>query len=370
MTTALLSAELSEMSGKTGHRPARLGPLSVVEFDLPESLEASEPPEARGLRRDGVRLMAARRHDQRLEHAWFADLPRFLEAGDLLVVNTSATLPAAVDAVAHDGTALEMHISTSLPAGLTVIELRKAARPASLPWTGGCNGSTLRLPGGASADLLAPFGTPGRLWVALLHLDEPLAIWLANHGRPIRYRHVPEEWPLTSYQTVFAGEPGSAEMPSAARPFTAELVTRLVSAGIGVTPLLLHTGVSSQEAHELPYPEYYRVPGSTAELVNSTHRRGGRVIAVGTTVVRALETVADGRGRVHPGEGWTETVVTADRGVTTTDGLITGWHEPAATHLAMLEAIAGRALLERSYAAALAAGYRWHEFGDSHLILP
>jgi S-adenosylmethionine:tRNA ribosyltransferase-isomerase len=369
MTTALLSA----VSSKSGQRPAesaRLGPLSVVEFDLPESLEASEPPEARGLRRDGVRLMAAWRHDQRVEHARFADLPRFLEAGDLLVVNTSATLPAAVDAVAPDGTALEMHVSTSLHAGLTVIELRRAARPASVPWTVGCNGSTVRLPGGASADLLAPFGTPGRLWVALLHLDEPLAMWLAHHGRPIRYRHVPKEWPLAAYQTIFAGEPGSAEMPSAARPFTAELVTRLVSAGIGVAPLVLHTGVSSQEAQELPYPEYYRVPGSSAELVNSTHRRGGRVIAVGTTVVRALETVADGRGRVHPGEGWAETVVTPERGVTAIGGLITGWHEPAATHLAMLEAIAGRALLERSYAAALAGGYRWHEFGDSHLILP
>jgi S-adenosylmethionine:tRNA ribosyltransferase-isomerase len=369
MTTALLSA----VSAETGPRRAGSGgpgPFPVVEFDLPESLEASEPPEARGLRRDEVRLMVAWRHDQRLEHAQFADLPSFVDAGDLLVVNTSATLPAAVDAVAPDGTCLEMHVSTSLPAGLTVVELRRAARPASLPWSAGSSGSTVALPDGATADLLAPFGTPGRLWVALLHLGEPLAAWLAHHGRPIRYRHVPDEWPLASYQTVFAGEPGSAEMPSAARPFTAELVTRLVAAGVGVAPLLLHTGVSSQEAHELPYPEYYRMPGSSAELVNSTRRRGGRVIAVGTTVVRALETVADGRGLVHPGEGWTETVVTPDRGVVAVDGLITGWHEPAATHLAMLEAIAGRALLERSYAAALAAGYRWHEFGDSQLILP
>jgi S-adenosylmethionine:tRNA ribosyltransferase-isomerase len=159
-------------------------------------------------------------------------------------------------------------------------------------------------------------------------------------------------------------------MPSAARPFTTRLVTTLVAHGVWMAPLLLHTGVSSQQAHELPYPEYYRVPAATADLVNHTRARGGRVIAVGTTVVRALETVADERGRVYPDEGWTETVVTPERGIRSVDGLITGWHEPAATHLALLEAIAGRSLLERCYAEALAQGYRWHEFGDSNLILP
>jgi S-adenosylmethionine:tRNA ribosyltransferase-isomerase len=194
--------------------------------------------------------------------------------------------------------------------------------------------------------------------------------WLAAHGAPIRYRHVPEEWPIGIYQTIFATEPGSAEMPSAARPFSAELVTELVSRGVELAPLVLHTGVSSQESRELPYPEPYRVPAATAELVNHVRGRNGKVIAVGTTVVRALETVTDECGVVHPGEGWTNTVITAERGVRAVDGLITGWHEPEATHLAMLEAVGGRPLLERSYAEALATGYLWHEFGDSHLILP
>jgi S-adenosylmethionine:tRNA ribosyltransferase-isomerase len=198
----------------------------------------------------------------------------------------------------------------------------------------------------------------------------PFDKWLGDHGRPIRYRHVPDDWPLSSYQTVFATEPGSAEMPSAARPFSARVVADLVKRGVTIAPLLLHTGVSSQEASELPYPEQYRVPSATAALVNHIRSQGGRVIAVGTTVVRALETVTDRRGVVHPGEGWTEVVITPQRGVRAVDGLITGWHEPEATHLAMLEAIAGRPLLECSYAAALSAGYAWHEFGDSHLILP
>jgi S-adenosylmethionine:tRNA ribosyltransferase-isomerase len=377
MTAIAGAAHVAAPLGRVGHakdEPAggtHLHPaLDVIDFELPAALEASEPPEARGLRRDEVKLLVGRRQSLELRHARFVDLPLFLESGDLLVVNTSATLPAAVDVLGPDGIVLLMHVSTTLPAGLTIVELRRPAQPASLPWSGGRSGMTVSLPGGATAELLAPYGAPGRLWIAVMHLPEPLPRWLTRHGRPIRYRHVVRDWPLACYQTVFAIEPGSAEMPSAARPFTAELVAGLVASGVQVAPLLLHTGVSSQEVHELPYPEYYRVPAATAQLVNLTRNDGGRIIAVGTTVVRALETVADARGRVHPGDGWTDTVITAQRGVRAVDGLITGWHEPAATHLAMLEAIAGRPLLERSYTEAVARGYHWHEFGDSHLILP
>ena len=194
--------------------------------------------------------------------------------------------------------------------------------------------------------------------------------YLAVHGRPIRYGYVRGSWPLSTYQNVYATEPGSAEMPSAGRPFTPEVLTRLVARGVGVAPVVLHTGVASLEASEPPYPEFYRVTRATAHRVNDTRREGGRVIAIGTTVVRALETVVDSRREVHAGSGWTDTVVTAQRPATSVDGLLTGWHEPEASHLAMLEGIAGRALLERSYAAALADGYLWHEFGDVHLVLP
>ena len=139
--------------------------------------------------------------------------------------------------------------------------------------------------------------------------------YLADHGHPIRYGYVPREWPLDAYQTVFATEPGSAEMPSAGRPFTPELITRLVAAGVQIAPIVLHTGVSSLERHEAPYPERYAVPETTARLVNATRWWGGRVIAVGTTVVRALETVADEAGAIAAGEGWTRLVVTPERGL-------------------------------------------------------
>ena len=194
--------------------------------------------------------------------------------------------------------------------------------------------------------------------------------YLERHGEPIRYGYVKKRWPLEAYQTVYATTPGSAEMPSAGRPFTAELIARLRVRGVLLAPITLHAGVSSPERHEAPFPEYFEVPEETARLVSAVRRRGGRVIAVGTTVVRALESVAGVDGRVRGDAGWTGLVITSERRPRVIDGLITGWHEPEASHLQMLESLAGAPLLRRSYDAALEHGYLWHEFGDSHLILP
>jgi S-adenosylmethionine:tRNA ribosyltransferase-isomerase len=188
-------------------------------------------------------------------------------------------------------------------------------------------------------------------------------------GEPIRYGYVDRRWPLDTYQNVYANTPGSAEMPSAGRPFTEELIAALPAHGIKLATICLHTGVSSPERHEPPFPERYDVPDDTARLVACTRAAGGRVIAVGTTVVRALETVVGDDGTVRAGAGWTDLVIEPDRELGAVDGLITGWHEPEASHLMMLEAIGGAELLERSYAEAIRRGYLWHEFGDSHLIL-
>ena len=330
--------------------------MSAVE--TPVRLEAHEPPEARGRGRDDVALLVASRHDGRLVHAAFRDLPRFLEPGDLLVVNTSATLPAALPA--GD---LELHLSTWTAPGRWLVELRTGGGER---FRGGREGDRIPLPEGRAATLLARHAGR-RLWLAEVEVDDA---YLRRHGRPIRYGYVPREWPIDAYQTVFSLEPGSAEMPSAGRPFTTELVTKLVSAGVLVAPLTLHTGVSSPEHDEPPYAERYRVPAATARLVNAVHGWGGRVVAVGTTVVRALETVARPDGTVREGQGWTSHIVTPEAGVRAVDGLLTGWHEPESSHLKMLEAIAGRELLERSYCAATKHRYLWHEFGDVHLLLP
>ncbi len=337
-----------------------------LSFELPNAREAHEPAEARGLARDEVRLMVATRSDGKLQHARFRELPRFLAAGDLLVVNVSAPIPAALPALRADGTALELRLSTPMPDGRQLVELRLGPDP----FGEGREGERIQLPDGGHATLLGRYARGRRLWLADLELPVALDRYVAEHGRPVRYGYVTEHWPLEAYRNVYALESGSSEAPSAGRPFTHALLTRLAAKGVLVAPVVLHTGVSSLEAGEEPYPERFRVPEETARLVNAVHDWGGRVVAVGTTVVRALETVAAVDGTVAPDEGWTSLVVTPDRGLRTVDGLVTGWHEPAASHIQLLEAAAGRDLLEASYVAALERGYLWHEFGDSQLILP
>jgi S-adenosylmethionine:tRNA ribosyltransferase-isomerase len=341
-------------------------------FALSDDQLAREPAEMRGRGRDDVRMMVAYRETAGVEHRTFRELSEVLGPGDLLVVNTSATVPAALPAVGPDGEELRFHLSTRMPAGgLWAAELRLPDGPGSKRFRGGAGGWRLELPGGGWADLLAPLTDASRLWIVRLSVPGPaVGAYLARHGGPIRYSDAGGEWPIEAYQSVFSRDPGSAEMPSAARPFTTGMVTRLVTAGVEVAPITLHTGVSSLESGEPPYPEWFRVPLDTARRVNSARAGGGRVVAVGTTAVRALESAVDRIGTVHPGEGWTEVVVGPARGVRAVDGLLTGWHEPESTHLDMLDAVGGPELVERSYRAALRSAYLWHEFGDVHLILP
>jgi S-adenosylmethionine:tRNA ribosyltransferase-isomerase len=333
-----------------------------LDFTLPPELEAHEPPEARGLRRDQVRLLVTQRDDGRISHAHFFELPRFLQPGDLLVANDSVTLPAALRGRRADGTELRVHLSTQLQPGLWVVEPRERHVVA---------GEILRLPAGGTLTLLAPRPESGRLWIAQLDLPVPTHDYLAAWGKPIAYSYVRGEWPLNMYQTTYASrsDPGSAEMPSAGRAFTPDVLADLAEHGIGFRTLTLHTGVASLEEHEPPYAEWFEVPAATARAVTAAHARSRRVVAVGTTVVRALESAVDQNGEVIGASGWTDRLISPDQPPRVVDALLTGFHEPKASHLAMLEAVAGREHLERAYAAALGHGYLWHEFGDLHLIL-
>jgi S-adenosylmethionine:tRNA ribosyltransferase-isomerase len=361
--------------------------LDKFDFELSDALAAHEPAEARGLARDGVRLMVSRIERDSIGHARFRHFPDFLASGDVLVVNTSATMNAALDgwregAGDRPGEPIVLHLSTPLPSGPDdrwVVELRRLAGDGTAPLLTARPGERLRLSGGAGGTLVEPYiprGGPAphygqvRLWVAELVCPGGVMGFATRYGSPIRYKYVPDRWPLSYYQTVFATEPGSAEMPSAGRGFTREIIERLEQNGVGVVPLVLHTGVGSLESGELPYPERYRVPAGTAAAVNRARARGGRVVAVGTTVVRALETVASSDGFVRPREGWTDLVVTPERGLYAVDAMLTGLHQPRSSHLAMLETFAGRHHLEVAYQEALDQKYLWHEFGDLHLILP
>jgi S-adenosylmethionine:tRNA ribosyltransferase-isomerase len=338
--------------------------VSAVAF--PEIAPAPAPPEELGAGRGDVALLVATRSDGRVATARFADLPDVLAPGDLLVVNTSATLPAAIPA-RLDGADVRVHLSTPLGEDRWVVEVRTAelARLRPAPEHG-----RLTLPAGAELELTGAYRDSDRLREALLRLPGGTEAYLARHGQPIRYVGDGGRWPLRSYQTVFAREPGSAEMPSAGRPFSHELVTDLATRGVLLAPLVLHAGVSSPERDEAPFPERYAVPPGTARLANAVRGWGGRVVAVGTTAVRALETVTGEDGVVRAGRGWTSRVITPERGLRAVDGMLTGWHEPESSHLLMLEAAAGADLLHRAYDEAAALGLSGHEFGDVLLILP
>jgi len=354
------------------------------DFQLPDDLIAHEPPEARGLTRDGVRLMVSRMNNGSIAHTRFAHLPDFLRRGDVVVINTSRTINAAFEATreAHDGTVsnVVLHLSTRLfgNGDPWVVELRRKTPEGTAPLLDAEADEIIRLPAGGCARLVSPYNPAGiehpagrtRLWMAELWLPDGALSFAADHGSPIRYSYVPKSWPLDYYQTVFADEAGSVEMPSAGRPFTRALLQQLGQKGVHIAPLVLHTGVSSLESDEPPYPERYHIAYPTALAVNSARRLGGRVIAVGTTVVRALETAVDDDGYVRAGGGWTDLVITPERRLRAVDGMLTGLHGPGSSHLSMLQALAGREHIDRAYDALLEHRYLWHEFGDAHLILP
>lgn len=358
------------MSARTdamvGHRPG-------IDFELPTGSDATEPPEQRGGGRDDVRLLVARAGGYPVvRHRRFRDLPQELEPGDLLVVNTSGTLPAAVEALLPDGTSVVVHVSTDLDDGTWIVEIRRLDGRGPRRDLG--PGTRLHLPGGLWLTLDEAYPDPGtpapRLWRSHPAQPGPSAAYLQRHGRPIRYAYLSRPQPLAAYQTVYAGAPGSAEMASAGRPFTDRLLTRLITSGVSIAPLTLHAGVSSLEAKEPPLAERYDVPFHTARLVNSARTAGRRVVAVGTTVVRALESVAEPDGTVQPRSGWTGLVLGPHRPARAVSGLISGLHAPGASHLQLLEAVAGRSLVEAAYVSAVGERYRWHEFGDSTLFLP
>ena len=350
--------------------PARLR-RPTTRFELPPDAHARRPPEHDGRRRDEVALVVARPGS--VTTTSFARLSSHLEPGDLVVVNTSATVPAALDGWDGDRMVV-VHLSTQLDDGAWVVELRHP--DGTGPVLDAAAGEAVSLAGGASAVLRRPRALAGdgvRLWVADVSVPDGcsgIEELRARHARPITYAHLDVVPTLAEVQPAVARHPGSAEMASAGRPLTPAVVTDLVTSGVMVAPVTLHAGVSSQEVGEAPQPERFEVPPVTARLVEHTRATRGRVVAVGTTVVRALESAVGPDGRVAPRGGWTDRVVSSDDPPRVVTGLVTGWHDPTASHLLLLEAVAGPSLVAAATEEALARGLRWHEFGDSCLLLP
>lgn len=333
--------------------------MSASALQISSLLEATAPPERRGIARDEVRMLVTDRNARTHTHSTFDSLAAFLRSGDLLVVNDSATLPAALQGHRQDSSALRLHVSSEIDRRLWTAEPRGTVR---------C-GEEVRLPGDASVVFIAPVEPERpRLWYAWFDLPLPMSDYLVRNGEPIRYGYVTERFPLTDYQTIFAREPGSSEMPSAARPFTPRVLAALDKRGVDIAAITLHCGVASFEAPERPAMERYTVSYETAQAINRAHAEKRRVIAVGTTALRAPET-AWHDGAVIASTGWTDLVIEANDRPKSVDGLLTGFHDAAATHQWILRAFLDEELLAQAYTEAAECGYYQHEFGDVHLIV-
>ena len=344
-------------------------PAPVIRFELPPTLEAHAPPEVRGLRRDQVRLLVLARDTGAVTHTSFERLGDFLQPGDLLVVNASRTVPALLRAVGDDGEAVEVRLA----------DRRGTRRWDALLLDGrrhvGRVGMRLVFADGLRALVLGRRPDLPFLWRLQFSRSGPALLdAIYRLGEPVRYGYVTGPLPADLYQTVYATVPGSVEMPSAGRPLSWELLLGLRRRGVRTASLVLHTGLSStrDDAVDALHPNYdeaYAVPAETAEAINETHAIGGRVIAVGTTVVRALETVT-GRDRVtRAGHGRTRLRITPGYRLRVVDGLLTGLHEPQASHLDLLSAFVAPEYLDAAYREALERAYLWHEFGDMNLIV-
>lgn len=349
-------------------------PASSFSFRLPQELSAKEPPERRGIARDEVKLMVINRNNFQIDHTRFYSIGRFLRPGDLLVFNTSRTFPAVLKGYsAYVGQSIEVRLAEHLPDDSWLALLRcKKGDPFSC---GLRSGMQINFGQGLTGIVYGRDDNIHRLWnIHFSKSGAELMELLYQLGQPVRYEYLSVPWDLDYYQTVYAREPGSAEMPSAGRAFTWKLLFDLKRSGVNTAYIVLHTSLSSYMDDELDakHPaseEEYFISERAAEKINMTHDVGGRVIAVGTTVVRALESVAYMTGNITARHGYTQLYITANHTLKVVDGLLTGLHEPEASHLNLLTAFMPAKKILQAYEEAINEKYLWHEFGDLNLIL-
>ncbi|MBW8348516.1 S-adenosylmethionine:tRNA ribosyltransferase-isomerase [Bacillus sp. IITD106] len=338
--------------------------VDAKDFHIPSNLNASIPPEKRGTSRDGVRLMVLDCVSGKTVHGQFKDLASYLKPGDLLVMNNSRTIPSVLRG----------------RRGGRNVEVRLSRRLSDREWdalvlNGLCEiGVKLILENGITATIIG--NGSERPLVRLLFSKGGVELYnmIFQFGEPIRYEYIDTSWPLEAYQTVYATVPGSVEMASAGRAFSWGLINQLKKKGVQTTFLQLHAGLSYYGENHWPtpnkHPERFSISEQTAEIVNRTRKDGGRVIAVGTTVVRALESASDHKGQVTPQNRLTDLFIKEGYPLKVVDGLLTGFHEPEASHLHLLTAFIKKDYLLKSYHEALEHEYLWHEFGDMNFILP
>ena len=344
----------------------------TIQFKLPELLACPEPTELRNIARDDVRLLVTK-GDGSVDHSFFNRFSENLQAGDVLVVNTSATQAAAFPIEISKGRKGMVHFSTQINHEEWLVEIREIKGNKTIRWKDGAENEVFNLPNKGTIKLKSKFYENRdllHLWTVEVNIDQDIQSYMQMYGQPIKYENLDKAYPLDYYQTYFSYQPGSSEMPSAGRGFTSLLVNKLLEKGIELVPVLLHTGVSSLEENEAPYPEYMELSPASAKIINKAKRTGRRIVAVGTTAVRAVESATNIQGEVVPYKGNTSLYIQNEYKMRTINAMLTGFHEPKASHLNMLQSLAGADHIDEAYNAAIDNNYYWHQFGDLHLILP
>lgn len=338
----------------------------VLDFYLPEELNASHPPEKRGVRRDHVRMMVLNRATGETKHDHFFHLGEYLQPGDLVIANNSRTIPAVLQAQwsrNNEPIALKVEVRLARRRHEDIWDALVVANPV-IP------GDQLVFSPELSATVIADKENSPLKIIHFTKKGTELFNIIYALGEPIRYEYIEQPWDLDYYQTIFASHPGSVEMPSAGRAFSWELIFKLKRKNILLDFIQLHTGLSyllDDNWNQTPEDneEEYHISERTMERILQTKASGKRVIAVGTTVVRALESAA----RNGALSGLTTLYIDNHYSLKIADGIITGFHEPQASHLDMLSAFVSEKHLLQAYDQAIDAGYLWHEFGDMNLIL-
>ena len=343
----------------------------MQEIEIPQSKFASAPAEERGISRDQSLLLVTNNKTGDISHTVFSEIGNYLDSGDLFIYNNSATNPVCFDLVTKDGQKYELRLSQKLLYKIWIVELNFLGKPVSEFESG----EIILLPEETPCLLVSPFkykyAKDSQLWIVSIRFNENYSNelnYLYKYAHPHHYYYHAAQWPIEDFQTVFSSAPGSAEMPCAGRGFTNQLLNKLQSHGIEFIPITLHCGTNS-EGHVPPHAEYYDVSLTTSNAINQAIAEKRRIIAIGTTVVRALVTVTDKRGKLHPGSGWTQKVICPEDLVLNLSGMVTTLHQTKATHLDIIRKFISEELLETAYIQALKMDYLWHEFGDFHLLI-
>jgi S-adenosylmethionine:tRNA ribosyltransferase-isomerase len=338
----------------------------MLDFQLPVDRLATAPREGRGEARHDARLIVFHRRRGSIEFRRFFEIGEYLRPGDVVVLNDSKTLNASVHGTVD---------------GVGRIELQLRMRRGGVwyanchPWKEPKPGNAIRFDGSAVTATVVGRHPELPLWAVRFSSEDGLDRFLEQVGRPIPSPYVERSFSNVDYNTVYARTPGSAEMPAAGRHFTPELLDELRLGGVTVASVTLHTGLSSVEiaeedleAHAM-YEEWYSITPETAAAVNDAKASRKTVLVVGTTVMRTVETAADSEGVLHSGAGWTDLYIRPGYRFKVADALVTNFHGPRSSRIALAAAFTGRDLLLRGYRRAIEEGLLFYEFGDATLTL-